>query len=450
MFELTSMQMGMYMLDKMGIGQQAMLCGSVLLPHVYTEEELQHAVNEVFRINEGMRARFIVKDDKVYQDFVPFAERKFEVLRFSDKKEMDAWGQMYATIPLELDVTVEGKDLTDMPIELGDVPPALVAYVVKHRAATALKKKVNRIKDKPASCEARIVILPDACGVIIKMHHIVSDAWSMMVAAKQFIDYLGGESPKAYQYEEFLQNEEAYHATKRFQRACDFMHAQYERCPEPTWIWPFQPTNLEAKRSTVTLDRETSKLIREYAEKRETTPYMVFLTAMAVYMSRKMGRDNFYIGSMVINRSGFRERNIVGLCANIVPVLLEIDQQASFAEALALVAKTNLACFRYQKGIDMSNLTTQLYDMAVSYQTDQLGADVDADIAQYYPNQANVVKIFRIEERSKEQDFVLHFDHVLEIGDQEVTELFDVILNVMREGIDHDSTKLIDLGLSTR
>ena len=100
MFELHNPQMVMYYIEKIGAGQACLMCGSLLLPRTIPESELQHAANEVFRINDGLRTRFVEKDGKVWQEYAPYAERTFEVKRFDSREALDEWGSVYATIPL--------------------------------------------------------------------------------------------------------------------------------------------------------------------------------------------------------------------------------------------------------------------------------------------------------------------------------------------------------------
>ena len=68
MFELHDSQMFMYYADKQGAGQALLLCGSILIPHRIDIGKLQDAVNELFRLNNGLRTYFIEKDGKAYQN----------------------------------------------------------------------------------------------------------------------------------------------------------------------------------------------------------------------------------------------------------------------------------------------------------------------------------------------------------------------------------------------
>lgn len=447
MFEISHAQTVFYGFDKSGIGQALILCGSVLIPRLIDEAELQKAANEVFRINDGLRSYFIEKDEKVYQDLKPFEEQTFEVMRFESKEELDAWGNMYATIPLKLDIRSEGSGVSKDRWKTGKTSPVLIKNVLLHNAKTSIKRIKNKVKVTPSCCDMKLVYLPDSCGAIVKMHHLVSDAWTMMLVANQFVRLLNGEEPKAYQYEEWLESEAAYQGSKRYQRDGAYFKQQYERCPEPTLVWPNPMNTLEAKRTTITLDRDETSQIIDYAAAHNVSPYIVFLTALCVFISRKLNRKQFYVGSVVINRVGIRELNTAGMFINSVPLLAELSDDATFAELAAYLRDENFAAIRHEKGPRVNSATDLLYDLWVSYQTATLDADETAICTQYYCNYAPTLKVFTIEDRSMEGRFKIHFDHTVEVTDAETDEMFRVMLAVLRDGIVNDSKKLTELGL---
>lgn len=446
MYEITNAQKLFYGFERTGIGQVAILCGSVTVPRLIEESELQRAANELFRINNGLRSYFIEREGKVYQDFEPFEERTFEVLHFKDKEELDAWGSMYATIPLKLDIRVEGRGIPKSAWSSGGVSHSLVKNIVAHNVRTYAKRIKNGIKVKPACCEVKLVYLPDACGAIVKMHHIISDAWTMLLSANQFVSILNGKTPEAYQYEEFLEHEEAYKKSRRYEKDGLYYKEQFERCPEPTIIWPNPMNTLEAKRRTTALSQEETALIKEYADANGVSPYILFLTAVSVFTRHKTKHDVNYMGSVVINRTGDHERNTAGMFITATPVLIEFDESMTFADAVKYVNKENFASFRHVKGPKPTGGPYLPYDLWVSYQNAVLDADDTAECTQYYCNYAPTLKILSIEDRSNDGYFKLHFDHNIEVTEAEVDEMLQMVLSVLRKGVEDDSRKILALG----
>lgn len=437
----------MYHGDRQGIGQANILCGSLTIPRLIDEADLQRAANEVFRINGALRTRFIEKDGKIYQEFKPFEENKFDILHFKSRDELDEWGQVYATVPLQLDIRSEGSGIPKDAWRSEGTSLTLVKNVLLHSVATEFKRIRYGLKKTPAVCEIKLFYLPYGCGAVLKMHHVVSDAWTMVLVANQFIQILNGETPKAYQYDEAVEKMGAYLQSKRYQRDRAFFDEQLERCPNPTYLFDPNFNNLAATRRTESLDKDTTSRIREFAEQHSISPYIVFLTSVCVYASRKLKRDTFYVGSVALNRTGEHDLNTAGIFVIGVPLLMDIDKDDSFAEALMKVRDVNLAGFRHAKADIDGDHNNLLYDLWVSYQPSTLDADPTVNVTQYYCNYAPAITILSIEDRSMDGQFKLHFDYNLERPKDEVDELFRVTLAVLRDGIADDSKKVSELGI---
>lgn len=447
MFELYGEQIFFYGLEKRGFGQCALLCGSMLFNKKIPMGDLQHAANEVFWLNEGLRTRFVEKDGKVYQEAAPFQPQKFDVKHFKSKAEMDAWCRTYATIPLKLDIRSEGEGYPKSNAGGGKPPFKLVKNVVKHNVSMFLTKaKFGMLGRKPSCCEIVLLDLPDVSGAIVKMHHIISDGWTVMLVANQMARIINGDTPETYSYEDFIKRELAYQQTDHYKRDCDFFEKQLEVCSDQTWIWPGSFTSLEALRTDRVLDMETTNRIREYATSHGFTPYTLFLSALLVFMKRKMKRDQFFINSIVFNRKGIQDKNTTGLFVRAVPILMELDDNETFAELLKYTMKRSAMGLRHQKGSLKHNNTTGLFsNVLVSYQDSGLDVDKDIECTAYYCNYVSDTKCFTVEDRAGTGQFKIHFDHNVMVSDADVDEMFEVILSVLKNGIEDDTRKICEL-----
>lgn len=449
--ELVELQTYFYSTDRMGLAQMWGICGSVVLPHVYYEADMQRAANELFRINDSLRIRFVeCEDGKVYQELKPFQEQKFDVLRFDSIEELHAWADIYATIPLKLDVRSEGKGIPKKTWTAGmPSSPAMVYHAVAHNAATNLKKVRLGLRVKPGCCEIKLVQIPGATGAIIKMHHVVSDAWSMALMAKQFVQLLKGEQPPAYQYEEHVKSDEQYKQSKAFGRDVAFFKEQIKHQPEGSRpIWNKTPTSMLAKRHTKTLDKELTTQIKEYADAHKISPFIVFLTAIGVYIRHVLETDEFFVVSVCGNRRGVRERNTVGLFTTnpILPMDLKADD--TFADSIVAVSEANIACYRHQRAaatiLEEFDTTTQT-SLIVSYQDATIDDDPSAICVQHFCGYW-LFFYLTIEDRASDGQFKMHLDaNVQKVPANEAEEMLDYVAQVLRAGLADDGKTIGEL-----
>ena len=439
MFELHDAQMFMYFGCKQGAGQAALLTGSIIIPRKIEMNKLQDAANEVFRINDGLRAFFIEKDEKVYQDAKPYKRREFKVLHFNSKEEVDEYGKVYGTIPLELEIHTEGSGVSKERWKNEKPSATLVKNVIIHETKMFFTKlRMGMLNNDPAVCEMSLLDLPDACGAIIKIHHIIADAWTVMLVANQFLSLLKGETVEAYNYEDFIESEKKYKLSNRYQRDKEYMDAEFAKCPEQTWLWPERYKSLEAKRRTVVLDKELSSRIYDFCENRKVTPYILFLSAITLYMRKKLGRDKFYVGSVSLNRSTYKEKNTVGMFVTGIPVLMELDSNDTYAQVIEKVNLKSVNAFRHYKGAKITpDSKEKLFDIWVSFQNATLDADPTAICTQYYCNYVIDTTILSIEDRSSDGQFKLHFDHNIKVSEKDTDELFNSVIINLKNIIDY-------------
>ena len=447
MYKINDSQKFMYFADKSGAGQALLLCGSLLFPSRIDSQKLQDALNELFRINDGLRTVFIEKDEEVYQDCRPFERKEFEVKRFSNKQELDDWASVYATIPLKLDIHSEGSGVSKETWKSEKPSLTLVKNVVLHNTKMFFTKlSMGMLNREKACCEMIIVDLPETNGVIFKIHHVVGDAWAIMLIANQLMKILDGKEVKAFSFKQLAEKEDTYIGSDRHSRDIAYMKSEYEKCPEATWLWPEHYTSLEATRRTVILDEDLTSQIMDYCKASNISPFTLFQAAICIYMRKRLKRNLFYVGSVALNRNDFQEKNTVSMFVTSSPVLIEMEDDFSFADLLNHVRLKSIGIMRHHRGAEKNaDSKKMLYDIWVSYQNAKLDEDVEVDATQYYCNYSIDTTIFTIEDRSSKGKLKLHFDHNIKVPESDVDELFDIVISTIKRCISDKDVKIAEL-----
>lgn len=448
MFEISASQYPMYVLDKNGLGQCNILCGSLIVPKKIPIDKLKEAANKMYERNDCFRSYFVEKNGTVYQDTKPYEEREFEVLHFNSKDELDKFGEVYGTIPLKLDIRSEGEGFPESKWRYPKVSNRFMYNEAIHNVKMFFTKiRMNMLNREKTSCELMLVDLPDASGAIIKMHHVVSDAWSMMLVANQFIKLLNGEEVETFDYSESAENQKKYFASERFNKDNEFMDKEAEKCPKRTWIWSNPYFSTSCKRKTYTLNSENTNAVNTYCKENNTTPFMLFLTAVSVYASHVLQKDKFYLGPAMLGRSTYKEKNTIGMFVKVAPMLIELDQNDSFIDLIRKNNKKSLSVYKHQNAyFRIMDGPSIMFDLTVSYQNATLEADPSVICTQYYCEYApGDNQIFSIEDRTHEGQYKIYFDHNIKISDKEASEFIEEVLNIINKGIDNDSVKISEL-----
>ena len=411
---LTKPQKLIYDMEKYAGGAISVICGGMLIRGKKGTTEIQAAVNELYRLNDALRIRISETDGTVSQKIMEYAEQNIPVLRFESKAEMDSYAEKYVKTPLDF---------------YGNL------------------------------CEISVVVLPEQYGLLVKLHHIIGDAWSLSLLGTQFNKLLNSDFFEAYSYADYVQTEEKYIQSKRYERDKNFFVEQFKKCDEATYINEKQSDSLNAKRKTFAIDNAHANLINSFAEKNETSAFMLFTVALSAYMNRtKMNAEKFYIGTAVLNRSGNKEQNTVGMFINTVPMLIELDNEKSFSENLSSVEETALSVFRHERynyGDVLTNLRKEfnfgekLYDTMISYQNAKVGG-ADVETTWYHGGEQSESLQIHIDDRDSEGIFRVHYDYLTEkfTGD-EIEKIHRHICNLLFDGIANPNKKLHELNILT-
>ncbi len=409
---LTKPQKLIYDMEKFTGGAIAIVCGSMLINTDKSVAEMKKAVNELYRLNDALRIRVSEENGQPYQYVTEYKEQDIEVMSFNSKEELDDYASEYAKEPLNF---------------YGSI------------------------------CDIKIVVLSDKKGVLAKLHHFISDAWTLSLIGTQFNKIMNGEEVQVYSYTDYVKAEEKYIESKRYAKDKDYFISQFKKCDEVTYISEKQAHVFEAKRATFVIDKEGTSKIFAYTKEKGISVFSLFMSAVATYINRtKMNADKIYVGTPVLNRSTVEEKNTAGMFINTVPVLIQLNNNSSFLENLINVEDDTISVFRHQKynyGDLLEELRNnhkfneKLYDVMLSYQNAKvLGEDVET--TWYHSGMQTESLQIHIDDRDNESIFRIHYDYLAEkFTEHEIEKLHEHICNLLFSAIEDDDKKIYELNI---
>ena len=205
-----------------------------------------------------------------------------------------------------------------------------------------------------------LMLAPDAHIVLVNMHHIVSDGWSMGVMVREWSALYnafaqGRPSPLALlpiQYGDYALWQHRHLVGPGLARQTAYWRRQLEGAPAllelPTdrvrpAIQRFHGDTLD-----ISLGAALSARVQRQAEQASATPYMVLLSGFAALLSRYSGQRDILIGSPSANRSRSEVEGLIGFFVNTLVMRVRLQPQQSYADLLAQVRQTALDAYAHQ------------------------------------------------------------------------------------------------------
>ena len=412
MYSLSKQQKLIYDMEKFAGGSISNLCGSMIIKGKESEKNIAKAVNNVVETNDVLRTRIFEKNNQVFQDFECYKEQTFEIFYFDNKAQMDSFAEKFSKEPLNM----YGK-----------------LYDIK------------------------IVILPDSYGVIVKMHHIISDAWSFSLFGTQINKFLKEEDVESFSYKKHIENEKKYLESKRYIKDKNYFVEQFKKCNEPTFLNEKDTSTLYADRKTFTVDKEKTCKLQDFAKLHDTSAFVLFTTALSVLFNRiNLNKENFYLGTAVLNRTAYEDKQTMGMYINTVPMLMELNNNEDFLYNLKNVENTALSVLRHQrfnyddvlKEIRKEyNFSGRLYDVIISYQNASIAGD-NFETTWYSNGMQNESLQIHIDDRDKAGIYKIHYDYQIEKFTSHEIEMFHQhLMNILFDAVENVEKKIPELNI---
>jgi amino acid adenylation domain-containing protein len=212
--------------------------------------------------------------------------------------------------------------------------------------------------------------------LILAMHHIVTDAWSMDILVRETITlyeaYSGGRLPDlpplALQYADFavwqrnwLQGDVLAQQVEYWKQRLgdkpvvlelptDRSRSAVQTYRGADWTFPFSPP--------------LSQSVKAFCRAEGVTLFMVLLAAFKVLLHRYTGEPDITVGSPISNRHRKELEGLIGFFVNTLPIRTSISGDLSFRELLERVKEAALGAYAHQ-------------DLPFEYLVEQLLSDRD-------------------------------------------------------------------------
>ncbi|WP_331023625.1 amino acid adenylation domain-containing protein [Longimicrobium sp.] len=190
--------------------------------------------------------------------------------------------------------------------------------------------------------------------LLLTMHHIVSDGWSMGVLHRElgalYAAFIRGEPdplpPLPVQYADYAAWHRRVVEGEVLQRQAEYWRETLAGAPEllelPTSHARPVKQDFTGASVDVELDEALATALRTLGQRHGTTLFMTLLAGWAAVLARLSGQDEVVVGSPTANRGRSEIEGLVGFFVNLLAVRIDLSGSPSVAELLGRVKERAL------------------------------------------------------------------------------------------------------------
>jgi amino acid adenylation domain-containing protein len=213
---------------------------------------------------------------------------------------------------------------------------------------------------------ATLVRLSDEEHVLLlTMHHIVSDGWSMGVLFRELLtlyESLSGPSgaappasplpPLAVQYADFAVWQRGWLQGEVLRRQIDWWRERLDGAPPALELPTDRPRPAVASSRGAAhgfrIPAEITRGLRSLARREGATLYMVTHAALDLLLSRWSGQEDLVVGSPIAGRTHVGTEGLIGFFVNTLALRIDLSGDPSFQELVHRVRETALGAYAHQ------------------------------------------------------------------------------------------------------
>lgn len=225
---------------------------------------------------------------------------------------------------------------------------------------------------QPPLLRAKLVkTAPQEHTLLLTMHHIVSDGWSMAVLADEVAQCYQALStgdeptlpPLSIQFADYAVWQRGHLSAEREQELLAYWQRKLQGAPphlELPHDFPRPATQTFAGSvHRCDISSELTAALREYSRRQNATLYMTLLAAFQVVLARHSGQYDVSVGSPIANRSQQETERLIGFFANTLVMRSNVSENPSFNDFLAQVRRTTLDAYAH-KDLPLDRILEQL------------------------------------------------------------------------------------------
>lgn len=309
---------------------------------------------------------------------------------------------------------------------------------------------------------------------VLNIHHLISDAWTLALICNEIIKTYSAlkqnkeiQEKAIYSYIDYIKSEKEYQKSEKFEKDKKYWEERFQDIPEVATI----PGSIKEKNDTNNPDGERKQYqiekkdiakIKEYCKENRISLYNFFMAVYGIYIGEIAGLDEFVIGTPILNRTNFKEKQAAGMFINMAPFKINISEEEDFNEFTKQIAIDSMGMLKHQKYSyqclledlrKKNNKIPNLYNILLSYQitnAHQSGGDITYKTEWTFNGCCAENMDIQIYDLNDTGSLNISYDYKTSIYDaKDIENLHKRILNLIEQIVSKENAKIKELEIVT-
>ena len=286
-------------------------------------EALEQSLNAIVERHETLRTTFVAGKDEPAQRIAPHARLALGITDLSRRSETGRGSEVESFI----------REEARRPFDLRN-GPLLRAHLLR------------------LGSQEHILIL--------NIHHIVSDRWSMGVLSHElaalYATTVEGKSsplpPLPVQYADFTVWQRRWLESGVLEKQLAYWKDQLQDAPPVLELPTDRPraavASFRGAVRTIEISQATTERVHSLCREHGATLFMALFASFQALLARYSGQEDIVVGTPIANRNRAEIENLIGFFANTLVLRTKIPSDLSFADLLLRVKEAALGAYAHQ------------------------------------------------------------------------------------------------------
>ncbi|MAT97566.1 MAG: hypothetical protein CL608_10525 [Anaerolineaceae bacterium] len=261
-------------------------------------------------------------------------------------------GQPYQHIANDTHLPIEQVDFSTLPEE-----------VQEEKVEDWIREEAGRpfnLSTGPLVRLAHLCLSETEHILVVVMHHIITDGWSMGIFVREFVSLYVSQA-KGFpldlpelrvQYADFAAWQQTWLPGDVLEEQLAFWQNHLAGAPAVLSL----PTNMPRPKMQSTrgdlysqlLPKELTSALTRFGQSHKSTRFMTLMAAYNILLMRYSQQNDIVVGTPIANRNHPEIENIIGFFVNMLPLRTQISEDETFSTLLDKMRQTALDAYNHQ------------------------------------------------------------------------------------------------------